>query len=66
MAKFVNSVVPFKMDGNKQYLTDYQVMCYPWLMQFINRFAGCFEHSLGTQRYYFYSDGVPSSDGESK
>lgn len=53
--------VPFVTVGNKQALTDTQIMNESWLGEFIARFPHCFERSEMMQCYYYYSEGVPTS-----
>lgn len=42
--KWVTEEIPFKLLGNRQVLTDQQVIEQPHLMEFIKLFPHCFEH----------------------
>lgn len=59
MSRYENAAVPFVLVGNKQALTDKQLAEQPWLSEFMQCFAHCFERSEAMQCFFFYSDGVP-------
>lgn len=63
MTRATMVTVPFVLIGNKQALTDRQLLEQPWLRDFIARFPHCFERSDFVQCYYFfYREGVPEQD----
>lgn len=51
--KFDSVEVPFKLRGNRRYLTREQLENDPYLADFVNRFAGNFEMDPVTDIIYF-------------
>ena len=51
---YSDEVVPFITLGNRQVLTDKQLVEMPWLKEFIARFPACFEYDL-VQHMWVYA-----------
>lgn len=60
-SEFVDVEVPFITIGNHQVLTDLQVMNEPWLAEFIEMFANCFEYDAALCGHIFYPGGKPTA-----
>ena len=56
--KFENSEIPFKIIGNRQCLTAFQLMEMPYLKELITRFPSCFESGINQEVVFFYPDGT--------
>lgn len=59
MSEYENVAVPFQTRGNRQYLSDRQLVAMSWLVDFVNAFPNCFERDEFNQCYWYYPDGVP-------
>ena len=51
---YINAEVPFHTIGNRQCLTDKQIVEMPWLQEFIDRFPKCFERDEVACLWIFY------------
>ena len=51
--KFESVAVPFKLHGNRRYLTREQLENTPYLADFVNRFPNSFEWSPTAEFLYF-------------
>ena len=59
MSIYETIAIPFKMQGNRQYLTRQQIENSPYLTDFIEQFPHCFEADPVYDVYWYYPKGRP-------
>ena len=55
--KFENVEIPFRNFGNRQVLTDWQIIRDPWIKDFIDAFPMCFEYEPWLGVWFYCPDG---------
>lgn len=58
---FKDAEIPFVKIGNRRGLTHEQIMNYPWISDFVQRFRTCFENSINPDVLLLIEDDEDSS-----
>ena len=59
MSRYETIAIPFQIQGDRQFLSEQQLMEMPELRNFMERFPHCFEHDPVRCVWWFYPDSKP-------